>query len=102
MANAQYPRVSPVGAYRYAHQAATTAGLAIGDSSPKVLHAVTINNAGSGATITLYDGQSTGGAVIAVITPVAGATYAFDVQAPNGLFLVVAATTAPDLTISYQ
>ena len=96
-----YPRVAPIGAYAYRHQAALTAGVAVGAAGARVLHAVTVNAAGSGVTLTLYDGSSTSGAVIAAITPVAGATYRFDVQAPNGLFLVVAGTTSGDYTISF-
>jgi len=96
------PRETPVAGYRYFHVAANSTGEPVGDANPKVLHAVTINASGTTETITIYDGISTSGAVIAVITtPVAGQTYTYDVRADGGLFVVVAGGAVGDYTISY-
>ena len=93
MPGLQYPRETPVGGYSYAHFNAASTGEAVGDNTPKVLHAVTINSPGSGGTVTIYDGQSTAGTVVAAIS--------LDVRCPGGLFIVITGATPPDITISY-
>lgn len=57
-----------------------------------ILHTVTVGTLGTSASLTLYDGTSTSGAVIAVITPSAPATFTFDAVIANGLYAAVAGT----------
>lgn len=75
------------------------------------LHSVIINAAGTGMTLTLYNGNPafswSGGAplgagVIAVITPAAGVTYIFDVDAEYDLWYAYTGTTPGDVTITYR
>lgn len=69
------------------------------------LHAIVINNAGATGVITIYDGLTAGGTVIATITQPAtllasNATILYDVTFQTGL-TIVTATAAQDLTVSY-
>lgn len=74
------------------------------------LHAVTINAAGTGMTLTLYNGNPAftypgtvlGAGPFAVITPVAGASYIFDIDCDMDLWYSYTGTTPGDVTISYQ
>lgn len=62
-----------------------------------------VGAAGSGVTITLYNGSQnlgTPGAAFAVITPVAGATYQFFNEVEFGLFYTLAGTPG-DYTLGY-
>jgi len=96
-----WPRVSVVGGYRYARFNAATTGAAIGDTNPKALHAVTVGDPGSEVVITLYDGTDDSGDVITVLKPSAAGTFLLDVRADKGLFIVITATTAPEITVAY-
>jgi hypothetical protein len=64
-----------------------------------------VNTAGTSITITLYNGHPSTlpvpGQVFASITPVAGASMAFDCFCSRGLFYTVAGTTAGSYTIMY-
>lgn len=64
---------------------------------------VTINTKGATSNLlTLYDGLSTAGTVIAIIdTTIAVGTFLYDVRFETGLYYVLAAGTAADLTIGY-
>jgi|GEM_PF-2936628 len=68
---------------------------------------VIINAAGSGMTLTLYNGHPaiTSSAPrygpIAVITPVAGTTLDFDCVCDYGLYYEYSGTTAGDITVTY-
>ncbi len=69
---------------------------------------VIIGGAGSTVTLTISNGNpaisaanAPGYGTIAVITPVAGATYDFEVSADYGLYFTYTGTTAGDLTITY-
>ena len=91
-------------AFNYTHINANTTGTQVGPASANVtLHAVTINSKGATANLlTIYDGTSTGGTVIAVVdTTVTFGTLVYDVVTTNGIFVVLAAGTAADLTISW-
>ena len=69
---------------------------------PGVLHAVSINSAGSGWTIAVYDSTGAGGAVLAVIKPTAAGTLLYDVPFATGCTLETSGAVAGDITISYQ
>lgn len=69
---------------------------------------VIINGAGSAMTLTLSNGNPAISAPnapnygpIAAISPVAGATYDFEVTADYGLYFTYAGTTAGDVTVTY-
>jgi hypothetical protein len=87
----------------YAHVNANSSGVAI-KAGGGTFHGVTINTKGATANLlTIYDGTSTSGAVIAVIdTTATVGQLQFDIQFLNGLFYVLAAGTAADLTFSFQ
>jgi hypothetical protein len=85
--------------YFSTHLSANTAGTAV-TAGPGVLHSVVVNTAGATDTTTLYDGTSTAGTVLAVLSEVAG-SYIYDIAFETGLFVAIAGTTAPDLTITY-
>lgn len=90
------------GGYQYLHLSATTTGTSV-KGSAGVLHAITINNIGSAVTITLYDGTSTSGNEIGILGgTLSFGTVLYDVSFTTGLFIVVAATTAPDCTITFE
>jgi len=71
-------------------------------SGAGILHAVTVNGAGSGWTITVYDNTAGTGEAVAVITPAAGSTLVYDVHFGTGCTLVTAGKTAGDITVSYE
>lgn len=88
--------------YTYLHISALTTGTLVKTGSG-VLHSLTVNNVGAAATITVYDGTSTSGTEIAVI----GGTITFgnvlyDALLTTGLYIVVAGTTSPDITLTYE
>jgi hypothetical protein len=74
------------------------------------LGTVVIGAAGSGMTLTLYNGNPAmsyspapnGFGVIAVITPVAGASYVFNVDCDYDLYYTYAGTTPGDVSIMYR
>ena len=69
--------------------------------APCVLHTVVINT-GAAQTLTLYDGTSTAGTIIAVLTNTATVlpdTMVYDVQCRVGLFAV--STGTGDITVSF-
>jgi len=68
------------------------------------LKSVTVNAKGTVAsTVTVYDGTSAAGTVIAVIDSLNNVgSFAFDVGFATGLFIVTTGTVAPDITVSYR
>lgn len=89
-------------AYNYTHIAAQTAGTLL-RTGPGILHAITFNKPIATSVLTVYDGVSTGGTVIAIITIPATPqtpTLLYDVAFTTGLFVVVA-TADMDVTISW-
>lgn len=96
------PLKTVTGGYLHAHITAPTAGVQV-YTGVGVLKAVIINNIGAGVTVTLYDGTSTSGTEIGVIGgTLTVETLTYNATFNTGLFIVVAATTAPDLTITYE
>jgi len=81
----------------------TTTGLAI-KSGGGVLYKLVFNKPVATGVITLYDGTSTGGKVIGIITiPASPMPISLEYNAyfATGLFIVVA-TAAQDLTVIYK
>lgn len=67
------------------------------------LHSITINTLGVADTITVYDNTAGSGTVIAVINAaVSQQTLLYDVVFSTGLTVVIAGTTAPDITVAYR
>lgn len=89
------------GAFNYAHINAN--GTTTIKSGPGMLGALSINTKGASSnTITIYDSTTGSGTVIAVIDSTSQVfTFPFEVNFANGLTVVVASGTAPDITISW-
>ena len=87
----------------YAHINGLTAGTALSTHSVQ-LKRVVINTKGAAANLlTLYDSASTTANVIAVIdTTTAIGDIMYDINTLNGLYAVLAAGTAADLTIDWE
>ncbi len=63
-----------------------------------------INKAGSGVTITLYNGHPSlpdAGVVFAIISPPTGSSIPYQCSCPKGLFYTVAGSTIGDYTLTY-
>lgn len=93
----------PVNVGSFSHLTATTAGTLL-KTGEGALYSLTINTPVATGVITLYDGLSTAGTVIAVITiPVSpmSETLTFNAYFATGLFIVVA-TANQDITIVYK
>lgn len=91
---------SAAGGYVYNHQSAN--GTTTIKSGSGTLHSVTVNNAGTTDTITLYDNTAGSGTVIAVIGSSSEATFMYDIAFTTGLTAVIAGTTSPDVTFSFK
>ena len=89
--------------YSYFHIATTTAGTLV-KSGATMLHTVTINSPGTISVLTIYDGTSTSGNVVAVVNTVVSIplTLTFDSNMATGLFVKSTATLPPDITVSYK
>lgn len=87
-----------LGAANYTHINAAGSTQAL--SGAGVLMGVTINTGASGATVALYDGTSTAGKEIAVISAEAPGGLSYGVPVAAGLFVVV--TGSPDITIRHS
>lgn len=86
--------------YNYAHATTAQAGTILSPASC-ILHSVTINTPAA-QTLTLYDGTSASGTVIAAITnltTISPNALLYDVQCKNGLFLV--STGTGDITVTF-
>lgn len=88
------------GGYNYTHISANTAGTTI-KSSFGTLAGIVVNTAGATDTITVYDNTAASGTVIAVLSEAVG-TYTYGLSFNTGLTLVVAGTTAPDITVIWK
>jgi len=89
----------------YLHVNANTAGQTVSPNSGAILKRVVINTVGAaGNTLTIFDGTSTGGKVIAVANTTNAAVPSLDynVVASSGIFITLATGTAADLTFVYQ
>lgn len=93
------------GTYLHVNSLTTASGAQISPNSGAVLFRVVINTVGAAANaLTIYDGQSTSGKVIAVVntTNVAIPSLDFGIVAPGGLWYTLLTGTAADLTFVYQ
>ena len=67
------------------------------------LTGISVNTAGTTSTVTLYDGTSTGGAVIGDWSTVAQDSLVFDgIHFTTGLFAVLAGGAAANVTITFR
>lgn len=104
MSSPYYGQPTNVG--EYSNQTGTTAGTLI-KTGEGVIFGITFNKPVATGVITIYDGVSTGGTVIATITIPASpqvftwGPYNGGYRFATGLFVVIA-TAAQDLTISYR
>lgn len=89
--------------FQYTHIAANTAGVQVGPAGTIKLHAIAVNTKGATANLlTVYDGTSTAGTVVAIIdTTAQPVTLTFDTVLNTGMFIVLAAGTAADLTFAW-
>lgn len=89
---------------QYTHISANTAGVQVGPVGTINLHTVSINTKGAAANVlTIYDGTSTSGTVVAVYDTTAQvASLNYDITLQVGLFVVLATGTAADLTFSWS
>ena len=86
--------------FNYAHDSAGTAGVLL-VTGPGVVQQVNINTAGTASTLTLYDGLTAGGTVMAVINTASLRNLQFVGEFATGLFYVASTVTPADLTITY-
>lgn len=88
--------------YEFVHLAANAETLV--KTGAGVLHSITINTAGASSNlVTVYDGTSTAGAVIAIInsTIAQAPIRMYDTKFSVGLYIAIATGTAPDITVAY-
>lgn len=93
------------GTYLHINANTSAAGLAISPNPGAVLIRVVINTVGAAANVlTIYDGQSTSGKVIAVVSTTNAAIPSLDygIVAPGGLWYTLLTGTAADLTAIYM
>ena len=77
-------------------------GTTVIKTGPGVFHTLTVNTIGATDTVTVYDGTSVSGAVIAKTDSALETTFIFDVAFYTGLTVVLAGTTPADITVSYN
>lgn len=88
-------------ALRYATiRAAGNLSVAPTDGSAQ-LWTVNVNTGAASATLSIYDGTSASGTLIAVVDCENPGSYGYGVLCPNGIFAVLADGDA-DVTIGYQ
>jgi hypothetical protein len=90
------------GGFSASHLAATATTLV--KTGAGLLHGVTVNAKGTGtSTVKVYDGLTAGGTLLASIdtTNLAG-LFLYDIAFAVGLCVVIAGSTAPDVTVSYR
>jgi hypothetical protein len=88
---------------QYTHISANTTGVQVGPVGTITLHTVSINTKGATSNLlTIYDGTSTSGTVVAAYDTTAQvASVNLDVTLQVGMFVVLAAGTAADITLSW-
>jgi hypothetical protein len=80
----------------------TANGTTVVKSGPGILHGITVNKLGSASTLQIFDNTAGSGTLIGTLnTAVAQASLIYDVAFSVGLCVVLAGTTAPDVTLSY-
>lgn len=98
---------NPITEYGYRHKHLAASGLVHTGSG--ILHTLTVNrpDTTAGAIITLYDGLTDAGTVIAIIAMDAAlfvipATLTYDVKLTTGLYIKFSAAVTADITVSYN
>lgn len=92
--------VRQMGAYTPSNQ--TTNATTTIKSGAGVLHAITVNTAGTGSTCTVYDNTAGSGTKIGTInTSVLGTSLQFNAAFATGLTIVTAGAGAADITVLY-
>lgn len=85
--------------YKHLATAATTVVKAL----PGRLQAVVVNAPGTTSSVSVYDGLTAGGALIAAVSGFTAPTrLQFEVQCKVGITVVIAGSPAPDVTILFQ
>jgi len=85
---------------KYSYNASSTPGDIVIKATSGTLHSLTVNTTSAGA-ITIYDGVTCAGTVIAVIkASVLEKTFTYDVSFNTGLCVTLASTS--DITVSYR
>ena len=93
------------GTYLHVNALTAAGGAVISPNPGAVLMRVVINTTGATSNqLTIYDGQSISGKVIAVVntTNTAIPALEYSLVAPGGLWYTLLAGTAADLTVVYQ
>jgi hypothetical protein len=93
------------GAYLHVNQNTLAAGAAVNANPGAVLKRVVINTVGATSNqLTLYDGTSTSGKVVAVVNTTNAAVPSLDYNAvfSGGIWYTLLAGTAADLTFIFQ
>ena len=90
---------SPPGSGSYLNISAATEGTQVKTGAGQLL-TVAVNNAASGALVSLYDGLSTAGTPISQIDGDVQVSLDYGLQFQHGLFVVV--TGSPNLTIIFN
>ena len=96
------PVIGQLAPFLYTHTTTAAATTTI-KTGQGILHAITINNPGTGTagSITIYDSTTGSGTVIAIPTGGVYGTLKYDVNFSNGLTIVTVAwgTTQADFTV---
>lgn len=93
------------GTYLHVNTLTAAAGAVVSPNPGAVLQRVVINTVGSAANVlTIYDGQSTSGKVIAVVntTNASIPSLDFGVVTANGIWYTLLTGAAGDITFVYQ
>lgn len=94
-------QASPSGGYSFLNLAANATTTI--KSGAGTLHTITINTLGTADTVTVYDNTAGSGTKIATINAaLSQTTFTFDAAFATGLTVVIAGTTAPDITVTYK
>jgi len=86
---------------RHKHVNSVSSGLIVGANGSCELWTVNINNGASGAVLTIYDGISTAGDVVAMIDASSKSSHSYLAYCNKGLFFDLATANA-DVTICYS
>lgn len=85
----------------YAHISTATSTLV--KTGPGMLATVVCNAAGTGATVTVYDGVDNTGTVVAAASALpAGAVLVYNCVVRTGIYVVTVGSPAADFTVTYS
>lgn len=97
----RHQRLAPVYEYQPYHFNTAVTGVAVGNNAHGTfLGSVVIGTPGSGVTITLYNGNPTGGGkTLSVIIPASTDSVDFFCTCDQGLYITIAGTTIGSYTV---